>query len=294
MLLHHSAEMIITKGKSVIPLLVFKTPGALLTMIFSHGNATDCGAMYAFYSTLATELKINVVAYDYTGYGASRGMTGAAAAAAASSSSSAAAAAAAAAAGASIPPPRPTEAQTYKDIEAVYEWCVSKVEGNLATDPGKQIILYGQSVGSGPSCFLASKRPIAGLVLHSPIMSGIRVLTQSRLLACCDIFPNIDRITNVTAPVFVIHGEEDKEVNVAHGHGLHKAVPPQFRTEPWWVPNRGHNDVLLKNEREFLTRMKNFLQFVQERQRSINNNNDDVGVTSAERQFLSIEADEIA
>ena len=39
------------------------------------------------------------------------------------------------------------------------------------------VILYGQSVGSGPTCYLASKRMCAGVVLHSPIMSGMRVLT---------------------------------------------------------------------------------------------------------------------
>lgn len=46
-----------------------------------------------------------------------------------------------------------------------------------------------------------------GLVLHAPIMSGLRVLTDSRLLCCFDIFPNIDRIKGINVPLFVIHGE---------------------------------------------------------------------------------------
>ena len=41
---------------------------------------------------------------------------------------------------------------------------------------------------------------ICGMVLHSPIMSGMRVLTPSRALACLDIYPNIDRIKKVKAP----------------------------------------------------------------------------------------------
>jgi hypothetical protein len=45
-----------------------------------------------------------------------------------------------------------------------------------------------------------------GLILHSPIMSGIRVLTASRLLSCWDIYPNIERIKSVQCPVFIIHG----------------------------------------------------------------------------------------
>lgn len=176
-----SVYLIPTKAKTTIPLIVFRYPGATMTLIFSHGNATDCGAMCVIYSMLSEYLKINVVGYDYTGYGASTPTT-----------------------------VRPTEKQTYKDIEAVYDWCI---ETKLVTDPGAEIILYGQSVGSGPSTYLASKKPVAGLVLHSPIMSGLRVVTQSRLLGCCDIFPNIQRITNVKAPVFVIHGQ----VHLFHG-----------------------------------------------------------------------------
>jgi hypothetical protein len=29
------------------------------------------------------------------------------------------------------------------------------------------------------------------------------------------------------------------------------AVPQQYRADPWWVPERGHNDVLQGNEKEF-------------------------------------------
>ena len=37
---------------------------------------------------------------------------------------------------------------------------------------------YGRSIGSGPSCYIASHPcfKVAGLVLHSPIASGIRIL----------------------------------------------------------------------------------------------------------------------
>jgi len=56
---------------------------------------------------------------------------------------------------------RCTEKQTYIDIETVYEYCL---ESKLVIDPSKEIILYGQSVGSGPSCFLAPRKPIAGII----------------------------------------------------------------------------------------------------------------------------------
>jgi hypothetical protein len=51
-----------------------------------------------------------------------------------------------------------------------------------SSSSSSSVILYGQSVGSGPTCYLASKRVCAGVVLHSPIMSGMRVLT----VRCCN------------------------------------------------------------------------------------------------------------
>ena len=69
------------------------------------------------------------------------------------------------------------EANTYTDIAAVYDYTLENVCDN---DPSK-IILYGQSVGSGPCCHLAQRETeIGGMVLHSPFTSGMRVLTPSR------------------------------------------------------------------------------------------------------------------
>jgi abhydrolase domain-containing protein 17 len=62
-------------------------------------------------------------------------------------------------------------------------------------------------------------------------------------LACLDIYPNINRIKKVSCPVMVIHGRLDQEVDSAHGYELHNAVPALYQRDPWWVPDRGHNDI---------------------------------------------------
>lgn len=38
-------------------------------MIFSHGNSTDIGRMFDFLIEFSKVLRINVFAYEYTGYG---------------------------------------------------------------------------------------------------------------------------------------------------------------------------------------------------------------------------------
>ena len=116
-----------------------------MTIIYSHGNATDIGAMHPLQLILSNSLECNVVSYDYSGYGESGGVA--------------------------------MEANTYTDIAGVYEWTLKNVCGNDES----RIILYGQSVGSGPCCYLAKQIDgLGGMILHSPFMSGMRVLTPSR------------------------------------------------------------------------------------------------------------------
>eukprot|EP01031_Cornospumella_fuschlensis_P024686 gene24686-29829_t len=221
-------HVLTSKNFCKIPVFLLRHPQATEALLYSHGNASDIGAMYPVYALICRALKINVVAYDYTGYGASKAFQ-----------------------------KKPTEKQTYIDIETVYAWIV---EQKIVADVRKQLFLYGQSVGSGPSVYLAAKHVVAGLVLHSPILSGLRVITPSRSLACFDIFPNIDRIVHVSCAVFVIHGEEDMEVGLHHGQQLHQAEV--YKYPPWWVPGRGHNDIMYNNEEEFLRRLFNFLEHV--------------------------------
>lgn len=208
------------------------------TLIYSHGNATDLGAMFPLQVILATSLDCHVVVYDYSGYGESGGI--------------------------------PDEHNTYKDIEDVYEY----VYENVAEKKAENIVLYGQSVGSGPCCYLSSKSrgakdsfKIGGMVLHSPFTSGMRVLTPSRALACLDIYPNVDRITKVNCPVMIIHGEMDQEVDVSHGQDLYDALPDECRYEPWWVPDRGHNDITDGPGKlaEYVRRIRRFLKYLDDR-----------------------------
>ena len=49
--------------------------------------------------------------------------------------------------------------------------------------------MYGQSVGSGPTLHLASRlQKLRGVVLHSAILSGIRVLYPVKMTFWFDIF----------------------------------------------------------------------------------------------------------
>ena len=85
----------------------------------------------------------------------------------------------------------PCEAMCYKNIDAAFRY-LTKVR----KIPPSQIVLYGRSLGSGPSCYLAAKsanqgRSVAGLILHSPFLSVYRVVVNCGFTLHGDMFRNI-------------------------------------------------------------------------------------------------------
>ena len=100
---------------------------------------------------MSKELRINILGYDYSGYGCSTGT--------------------------------PSVSNTIADINACYQFLL-QTKGKRPQD----IVVYGQSVGSGPSCDLGAAEPdLKGLVLHSPLMSGMITMTNVHSPAWLDV-----------------------------------------------------------------------------------------------------------
>ncbi|KAK2662652.1 hypothetical protein Ddye_001226 [Dipteronia dyeriana] len=213
--------LIDTKRGNKIVAFFLKNPYARLTLLYSHGNAADLGQLYDLFVQLKLNLRVNIMGYDYSGYGASTG--------------------------------KPSEYNTYADIEAVYQ-CLQTEYGVSQED----LILYGQSVGSGPTLHLASKLPrLRGVVLHSGILSGLRVLCHVKFSFCFDIYQNINKIQKVKCPVLVIHGTEDDVVNWLHGNKLWKMAREPY--EPLWIKGGGHCNLEL-----FPDYIRHLCRFIQE------------------------------
>jgi fermentation-respiration switch protein FrsA (DUF1100 family) len=64
----------------------------------------------------------------------------------------------------------------------------------------------------------------------------------------------------------VIHGKLDEEVSYMHGVDMHNAVPREFQREPWWVPDRGHNDITDGHGKmaEYIRRLRRFMESLDE------------------------------
>ena len=136
-----------------------------------------------------------------------------------------------------------------------------------------RIILYGRSIGSGPSSYLAEKYEVAGVILHSPIMSALRVVFNLRFTLPFDKFPNIDRMANIDCPIFIIHGRRDEIVPFYHAEELY--AKSKIKYPPYYVDGAGHNNVE-KYANDYLPKIRQFIShiddFIAERMKQENLN----------------------
>ena len=116
--------------------------------------------------------------------------------------------------------------------------------------------MYGQSIGTTAAVELATKYEVAGVVLHSPLMSGMRVaFPTTQRTWCFDPFQNIEKVSRITSPVLVVHGTDDEVIDFSHGLAIYERAPRTV--EPLWVEGAGHNDVELYGQ--YLERLRKFL-----------------------------------
>ncbi|KAB2022285.1 hypothetical protein ES319_D07G198700v1, partial [Gossypium barbadense] len=170
---------------------------------------------------------------------------------------------------------QPTECNTYADIDAAYT-CLKERYGVKDED----LILYGQSVGSGPTVDLASRLPnLRGVVLHSPILSGMRVLYPVKRTYWFDIYKNIDKIGAVNCQVLVIHGTADEVVHHSHGKQLWELCKNKY--DPLWVNGGGHCN--LKIYPEFIKHLKKFVLSLNKSKAAAANGSEKVVVNSDKR-----------
>jgi len=156
--------------------------------------------------------------YDYSGYGMSAG--------------------------------KPSEKNLYADIDAAWQ----ALRTRYSINP-ENIILYGQSIGTVPTVDLATRFDVGAVILHSPLMSGMRVaFPNTKRTWFFDVFPrfdlnlriltyfifdftlpfySIDKVSKVRSPVLVIHGTEDEVIDFSHGLGIYEKCPKAV--EPLWV-----------------------------------------------------------
>jgi len=87
----------------------------------------------------------------------------------------------------------PTEVNIYADVDAAWRCMTERY--NVTPD---RVVLYGQSIGTVPTVDLASRVKVAGVVLHSPLTSGVRVaFPDTKQTWFFDAFPRLTKISHL-------------------------------------------------------------------------------------------------
>ncbi|WP_170572831.1 alpha/beta hydrolase [Ruegeria atlantica] len=112
---------------------------------------------------------------------------------------------------------------------------------------GADIVLHGQSLGTGVAAAVAEQRPDAQLlVLEAPFTATVDVAAErypllpvSALMK--DQFATRDLINQISVPILIFHGAQDETVPLHHGEALAEMAGDNAQLHV--IPNGGHNDL---------------------------------------------------
>jgi uncharacterized protein len=215
------AEEVVLESADGEHVIVWHVPprGEKPVVLYFHGNGGSLAWRVERLRALTAD-GTGLVALSYRGYGGSSG--------------------------------RPSETGLIADAFAAYAFAA-------AGYPAARIALWGESLGSGVAIALAAEKPVARLVLESPFTSVADIAAQIYWFLPVrwlikDPFRSDLRIGKVTAPVLVLHGEQDNVVPIAFGERLYALIDAPKRFVRF--SDAGHNDLgahgALAAAREFL------------------------------------------
>jgi fermentation-respiration switch protein FrsA (DUF1100 family) len=179
-----------------------RTPDPRTVVVVLHGNAGNICGRIAHAQCFASE-GMDTLLVGYRGYGASGGV--------------------------------PSEEGLYCDAVGAVDH---------AAKLGVPVVLYGESLGGAVAVEASLRRKPSMLVLQSTFTSvpeiAAKMVPFGRFLAP-RAFMSIDKVSRLTCPTQVIHGDQDEAIPYAMGVRLYEALPT--RKAMLTIPGAKHNDV---------------------------------------------------
>lgn len=170
----------------------YAPPRSVGTVLIFHGNAGNVSFWGLTLDWVVRSLQRSALMIDYPGYGKSGG--------------------------------RPSESGCYEAAEQAYAWLI-----DTQAIPAEQIVLYGESLGSGVAVELATRRPHEGVILVNPFTSvpdvakfrypflPTRLLMENR-------FDNLAKAHRLSRPVLVAGSTADEVVPFRQSEILFQAL----------------------------------------------------------------------
>jgi len=207
------------RGKETLHCWLLNKSGSSKVVLICHGNGGNL-TNRAEIMKVFLDQNVSVFIFDYQGYGKSTGSP-------------------------SIP-------KIMADSEVALN-CLLK-EKNYKPE---NIILFGESLGTGLACHLSTKIKSGGIILLSPYYS-IMQLAREKLVWLnlypdfAFNFPPLDNgliLSQPHSPLLIFHGVKDRLIPAAHAEKLFKSAAEPKKLVLF--KNSGHNDIFLNDESEF-------------------------------------------
>ena len=148
----------------------------------------------------------------------------------------------------------PNEQGLYEDAKSAINWL--KRRGVKEKD----IILYGESLGTGVAVEIAQNKNYAGIILESPFTSMIDMgkkyypfFPVKFLLK--DKFESDKKIDKINIPIFIIHGKVDKIVPYEMGKKMY-----ELANEPKYFHSQQYGDHMVEYDEKLLLALKRFAE----------------------------------
>ena len=147
----------------------------------------------------------------------------------------------------------PTEQNLYEDAWSAIKWL--KSEGIKESN----IIIYGESLGTGVATEIAQNKNFAGVILESPFTSMIDAgktkypyLPVKFLLK--DKYESNKKIQNIKTPILIMHGKVDNIVPFYMGEKMY-----DLANEPKYSYFTEYDDHMMEYNEKLLNALKEFI-----------------------------------
>jgi hypothetical protein len=149
---------------------------------------------------------------------------------------------------------KPSEKGLYVDGGSTITWLK-----NLGLNE-EDIILYGESLGTGIATHLAQKNNYAGLVLETPFTSMVEAAKNFYPyipvgLLLRDKYKNDQKIKNINIPVLVMHGEADQIVPFWMGKKIY-----EIANQPKYSYFTKYDDHMMEYDEKLVLALNDFIK----------------------------------
>jgi len=148
----------------------------------------------------------------------------------------------------------PSEKGLYQDGKSTINWLIKKGLNE------KDIILYGESLGTGVVTHLAQNKDFAGVILETPFTSMIDAAKKFYpfipvKLLLKDKFENNKKIQNIKSPILIMHGELDQVVPYSMGKAIY-----EIANEPKYSHFTKYDNHMMEYDENLVLNLKLFLK----------------------------------